>query len=72
VTQPDVFLDTSSYGPRTIDAVIREIGVDSLVYGSDRPILTAADPALGAAVHAALRERNPARLLALSDVLASA
>jgi 6-methylsalicylate decarboxylase len=71
-TQPDVFLDTSSYGPRTIDAVIREVGVDSLVYGSDRPVVPAADLALGEAVHAALRKRNPARLLGLSDVLASA
>jgi hypothetical protein len=71
-TQSQVFLETSSYGPRTIDAVIREIGVDSLVYGSDRPVLPAAEPALGGAVRVALRERNPARLLALSDVLAPA
>jgi predicted TIM-barrel fold metal-dependent hydrolase len=72
VARPDVFLDTSSYGPRAIDAVIREIGVDSLVYGSDRPVLPAAEPALGEAVHVALRARNPARLLALSEVVASA
>jgi hypothetical protein len=71
-TQPELFLETSSYGPRAIDAVIREIGVDCLVYGSDRPVLPAADPALGEAVHVALRTRNPARLLALSDVMASA
>jgi 6-methylsalicylate decarboxylase len=72
VARPDVFLDTSSYGPRAIDAVIREVGVDSLVYGSDRPVLPAAEPALGDAVHVALRVRNPARLLALSEVVASA
>jgi predicted TIM-barrel fold metal-dependent hydrolase len=72
VTQPEVFLDTSSYGPRTIDAVIREIGVDSLVYGSDRPVLPAAEPALGEAVQVALRTRNPARLLASSEVPAPA
>jgi 6-methylsalicylate decarboxylase len=72
VTQPEFFLDTSSYGPRAIDAVIREVGVDSLVYGSDRPVLPPADPALGEAVHVALRTRNPARLLALSEVVASA
>jgi 6-methylsalicylate decarboxylase len=72
LTQPDVFLDTSSYGPRTVDAVIREIGVDSLVYGSDRPVLSAAEPALGDAVRIALRTRNPARLLALSDTMAAA
>ena len=33
----DVFLDISSYGDRAVDAVVREIGVDQLVYGSDRP-----------------------------------
>jgi 6-methylsalicylate decarboxylase len=68
VADPDVFLDTSSYGPRAVDAVIRELGVDALVYGSDRPVLTAAEPALGEAVHAALRARNPARLLSLAEV----
>jgi 6-methylsalicylate decarboxylase len=70
--RPEVFLETSSYGSRAIDAVIREIGVDSLVYGSDRPVLAAAEPALGEAVHVALRTRNPARLLAPSKALAPA
>jgi 6-methylsalicylate decarboxylase len=68
VADPGVFLDTSSYGPRAVDAVIRELGVDALVYGSDRPVVTPAQPALGDAVHAALRARNPARLLALAEV----
>jgi 6-methylsalicylate decarboxylase len=68
VADPDVFLDTSSYGPRAVDAVIRELGVDALVYGSDRPVLSAAEPALGEAVHVALRSRNPARLLSLAEV----
>jgi len=72
VTRPGVFLDTASYGPRAVDAVIREIGVDSLVYGSDRPVLSAGEPALGEAVRVALRTRNPARLLALSETLAPA
>jgi hypothetical protein len=58
-----VFLDTSSYGARALDAVIREVGVDRLVHGSDRPVIPAAAPALGAAVDVALRERNPSRLL---------
>jgi predicted TIM-barrel fold metal-dependent hydrolase len=71
-TGPDVFVDTSSYGSRAVDAVIREIGVDAVVYGSDRPVLPAAEPALGEAVRVALRTRNPVRLLALSDVLAPA
>jgi hypothetical protein len=71
-THPEVFLDTSSYGPRTVDAVIREIGVDSLVYGSDRPVVQATEPALGEAVRAALRTRNPGRLFALSEIPAPA
>jgi predicted TIM-barrel fold metal-dependent hydrolase len=61
---PDVFVDTSSYGPRAIDAVIRELGVDRLVHGSDVPVIPAAGAdVLGAAVRTAVRERNPARLL---------
>jgi 6-methylsalicylate decarboxylase len=63
--RPDdaVFLDTSSYGPRAVDAVVRELGVDRLVHGSDVPVVAPADPGLGDAVRLALRERNPARLL---------
>jgi 6-methylsalicylate decarboxylase len=59
----DVFLDVSSYGGRTVDAVLREVGVDRLVEGSDRPVVGGADLGLGDAVRTALRERNPARLL---------
>ena len=67
---PGVFLDTSSYGPRAVDAVIRELGVDGLTYGSDRPVVPASEPALGEAVDVALRSRNPARLLSLAEVVA--
>jgi 6-methylsalicylate decarboxylase len=67
---PDVFLDTSSYGPRAVDAMIRELGVDALVYGSDRPVTPAQELALGEAVGLALRVRNPARLLSLAEVTA--
>jgi predicted TIM-barrel fold metal-dependent hydrolase len=63
VRDPGVFLDVSSYGERAIDAVLREIGVDQLVYGSDRPVVAPRDLPLGDAVLAALRERNPSRLL---------
>jgi 6-methylsalicylate decarboxylase len=70
VADRGVFLDTSSYGARAVDAVIRELGVDALVYGSDRPVLPAAEPPLGGAVHVALRARNPARLLSLAEVAA--
>lgn len=68
VPDPLVFLDTSSYGARAADAIIRELGIDVLVYGSDRPVLAAAEPALGEAVRAALRDANPARLLSLVEV----
>ena len=64
VSDPDVFLDVSSYGARAVDAVLREVGVDRLVHGSDRPVGTRAELPLGDAVHGALRRRNPARLLA--------
>jgi len=59
----DVFLDTSSYGERAVDAVVREVGIDRLVHGSDRPVIPTVELALGEAVEVALRERNPARLL---------
>ena len=63
ISDPDVFLDVSSYGGRTVDAVLREVGVDRLVHGSDRPVVSAAELPLGDAVRTALRQRNPARLL---------
>ncbi|WP_440072366.1 amidohydrolase [Streptosporangium sp. OZ121] len=60
---PDLFLETSSYGPRAIDAVVRELGVDIVVSGSDRPYATAPDPALGDAAWHAIAVTNPNRLL---------
>jgi 6-methylsalicylate decarboxylase len=63
-SDPDVFLDVSSYGPRAVDAVLREVGVDRLVHGSDRPVGTRAELPLGEAVEGALRRTNPSRLLA--------
>jgi hypothetical protein len=66
-----LFYDTSSYGPRTREAVRRAVGVDQLVHGSDRPVL---DPAgacsLGRRLDAALTERNPARLLGRGAIAA--
>ncbi|MFE4696691.1 amidohydrolase [Streptomyces sp. NPDC056738] len=60
----DVFYDTSSYGTRAVDALVRAVGVDGVVSGSDRPYASPVVPDLGAdaAVHA-LRTVNPARLL---------
>ncbi|MFB9676158.1 amidohydrolase [Streptosporangium vulgare] len=60
---PDMFLETSSYGPRAIDAVVRELGVDVVVSGSDQPYATAPDPALGDAAWHAIAVTNPNRLL---------
>ncbi len=62
-SDPHVFLDVSSYGARAVDAVLREVGVDRLVYGSDRPVGARAELPLGDAVDGALRRRNPFRLL---------
>jgi hypothetical protein len=68
VSDPDVFLDVSSYGGRTVDAVLREVGVDRLVEGSDRPVIGATALMLGDAVRTALRERNTARLLSTATL----
>jgi 6-methylsalicylate decarboxylase len=64
VSDPGVFLDVSSYGVRAVDAVLREVGVDRLVHGSDRPVGIHAELPLGEAVASALRMTNPSRLLA--------
>lgn len=39
LSDPLSFYDTSSYGPFAIDAMARLVGVDQLVYGSDRPVV---------------------------------
>jgi len=59
-----VFYDASSYGERTIDAVVRCVGVDQLVYGSDRPVVEPLPTCpLGLAAAAAMVGANVARLL---------
>ncbi len=65
VIDPDVFVDTSSYGPRALDALIRVLGIDALVLGSDRPYAEPTTPDLGAAALHALTTTNPTRLLKL-------
>jgi len=60
---PLVWFDVSSYGTRGIDAMLRVVGVDALVQGSDRPYAAPPDPGLGEAVRFALRTRIPSRLL---------
>jgi hypothetical protein len=60
----DTFVDTSSYGPRGLDALIRVLGIDVIVNGSDRPYAEPTDPDAGAAARYAIRVANPNRLLA--------
>ncbi|MFF4029866.1 amidohydrolase [Streptomyces sviceus] len=67
-TEPDpsVFVETSSYGPRAVESVVRALGVEAVVQGSDRPY---AEPpqhpghGLGGAAAYAFRIANPRRLL---------
>jgi hypothetical protein len=58
------WFDVSSYGPMAVDAMLRVVGVDRLVLGTDRPV---ADPpslaALGPAVRHALAHVNPSAVL---------
>jgi hypothetical protein len=67
VVDEDAFLDVSSYGTRAVDAVVRVLGVDVLVNGSDRPYALPVIPGLGDAVVFALRRANPLRLLDLKE-----
>ena len=54
------WFDVSSYGPKAVDAMLRVVGVDRLVHGSDRPVV---DPpslaALGPAFRHAVTSANP-------------
>lgn len=63
---PGVFYETSSFGPRAVDAVVRVVGVDPIVHGSDRPYAHPTDPGLGEAFAHALFVANPARLLGVA------
>src|SRR3954451_17800299 len=67
--------DTSSYGARAIDAMVRVVGIDQLVHGSDRPVVAPPAPPgpLGAAAWEAMTRTNPARLFAAQaqEVLAA-
>ncbi|HEY6294419.1 MAG TPA: hypothetical protein VIX15_02060 [Streptosporangiaceae bacterium] len=59
-----VFVETSSYGSRAVDSVLRVLGVDMLVFGSDRPYAKPhPDLGLGEAARHAICVTNPARLL---------
>jgi 6-methylsalicylate decarboxylase len=60
---PLVFYDTSSYGPRMIEAMTVAVGVTQLVYGSDRPVVNGAAPPFGPGLGRLLRGINPHSLL---------
>ena len=60
IHDPLVWFDTSSYGPRSLDSMLRMVGVDRLVNGSDLPVIPPHDVrALGDAVEHALTTGNP-------------
>ena len=60
---PDVYVDTSSYGPQALDALVRVLGIDVLALGSDRPYAAPLRRLLGDAATQAIRVSNPTRLL---------
>ena len=60
---PGLYVDSSGYGPRALDAVVRVLGIDALVLGSDRPYAAPLTELFGEAATRAVRVTNPARLL---------
>jgi 6-methylsalicylate decarboxylase len=64
IHDPLVWFDSSSYGERTLDSMLRLVGVDRLVHGSDHPVIAAAEPTqFGDAVEYAMTTVNPQRAL---------
>jgi hypothetical protein len=64
VTDPHLFYDTSSYGPRAIAAMAGVVGVDQLVTGSDRPVVDPPlTPPLGERAGVLMSTANVHRLL---------
>lgn len=61
LTDPLTYLETSSYGERAVDAIVRTVGADVLVHGSDWPY---AEPVVPAPpLRRAVLEANCAALL---------
>jgi predicted TIM-barrel fold metal-dependent hydrolase len=60
---PDLFVDTSSYGPQALDALVRALGIDALVLGSDAPYAGPLTDFGGEAALRAVRVTNPRRAL---------
>ena len=61
---PLAFVETSSYGTQSVDAVIRVLGIDVVCLGSDRPYAAPPRLGFGAAARHAIESANPGRLLA--------
>jgi predicted TIM-barrel fold metal-dependent hydrolase len=70
LSDPLTYYDTSSYGPVAIEAMLRVVGPDALVHGSDWPY---AEPAtVPPSLHRAVVEDNPAALLRLRPAAVAA
>ena len=63
---PDLFVDTASSGPQALDALVRALGIDALVLGSDAPYASPLTDFAGEAALRAIRVTNPHRALGLS------
>ncbi|MFJ4782204.1 amidohydrolase [Streptomyces sp. NPDC088794] len=62
----NVFVETSSYGPRAVEAIVAALGADAVVQGTDRPYAGPPERpgfGLGGAAERAFRVDNPWRLL---------
>jgi predicted TIM-barrel fold metal-dependent hydrolase len=69
-TDDRIFFDTSSYGTKAIDATTRSVGVEQLVYGSDRPVVEPRSIKRGDAALDLMRSDNVQRLLGYEVVAA--
>ena len=62
---PRLLVETSGLGARALESVVRVLGIDALVLGSDRPYGEPLESFLGDAATHAVRVANPRRLLGL-------
>jgi hypothetical protein len=60
---PGVYVETSSYGPQAIDGLIRVLGIDAVIRGSDRPYAEPVPFGFGRAAERAIDVSNPWRFL---------
>jgi hypothetical protein len=60
---PGVFVETSSYGPQAVDALIRVLGIDAVIRGSDLPYAQPVPLGFGTAADHAIDVSNPQRFL---------